>query len=100
MGAMMSAFAWRAICMAKNESGNIVILNNMIKINITKINMTMKKIMKINMTTNHSKRIGWLVMMLLAVAILLIQMQVFEATADSKSYTVSLNSPVTFPVDI
>ena len=46
------------------------------------------------------QRIFWLALATLSGAILLIQTIVFDATADGKPYSVSLNSPVTFPVDI
>lgn len=35
-----------------------------------------------------------------AAAVLLLRTTAFEATADGEPYSVSLNSPVTFPVDI
>ena len=45
------------------------------------------------------KRIFWLALAGLA-AVLLLRVVVIDATAAGESYTVSLNSPVTFPVDI
>lgn len=52
-----------------------------------------------NMTIKQ--RIFWLALIALG-GILLIQTMPFDATADAngKPYSVSLNSPVTFPVDI
>ena len=45
------------------------------------------------------QRIFWLALAALGGA-LLVQTPVFDATADGAPYSVSLNSPVTFPVDI
>lgn len=46
------------------------------------------------------QRIFWLALAALGGALLLVQTPVFDATADGRPYSVSLNSPVTFPVDI
>ena len=46
------------------------------------------------------RRIIWVALGLLGLALLLLQAPVFDATADGEPYSVSLNSPVTFPVDI
>ncbi len=46
------------------------------------------------------KRIFWLALAVLGGAALLVQAVVLDAAADGKPYSVSLNSPVTFPVDI
>lgn len=46
------------------------------------------------------KRILWFALAAFVGLLLLIQAFVFDATADGKPYSVSLNSPVTFPVDI
>lgn len=48
------------------------------------------------------KRILWITALaaFLGGALLLDRIPVVDATADGKPYSVSLNSPVTFPVDI
>ena len=46
------------------------------------------------------KRIFWLALAVLGGAVLLVQSPLFDATADGEPYSTSLNSPVTFPVDI
>ncbi len=46
------------------------------------------------------KRIFWLALAALGGALLLIQVALFDATADGEPYSTSLNSPVSFPVDI
>ena len=45
------------------------------------------------------KRIFWVALASLGGA-MLVYVWMFDATADGESYSVSLNSPVTFPVDI
>ena len=45
------------------------------------------------------KRIFWVALAGLGGA-MLVYVWMFDATADGESYSVSLNSPVTFPVDI
>ncbi len=52
------------------------------------------------MTKITKQRIFWLALAVFVGATLLIQARMFDAAAEGEPYSVSLNSPVTFPVDI
>ena len=58
--------------------------------------------MSMTMNTTIKRRILWLALAAFGIAALLLQILVFDATAtaDGEPYSVSLHSPVTFPVDI
>ncbi len=60
--------------------------------------------MSMTMNTTIKRRILWLALAAFGIAALLFQILVFHAdataTADGEPYSVSLHSPVTFPVDI
>ena len=57
--------------------------------------------MTVTLTSTVRRRIFWLALVaMLAGASALIQRTAFDASADGEPYSVSLHSPVTFPIDI